>query len=215
MSLGAGDRAGPAAPFEVIVVAASLGGPAAVNAVVGALPAEFPVPVLLVQHRGPTTDDRLAEVLGRCTPLAVRPAATGLTVNDRGVTVLPPRHTATINGDKQLVVRPATDYRVADPLIASAGETFGSRALCVVLTGRLEDAATGVRTLKKHGGRTIVEDPASAAAPGMPSAALATGCVDLVLPLHHIARALIALAMAPGGADLLRVPPSPWAHLAA
>ena len=49
----------------------------------------------------------------------------------------------------------------------------------------------------------------------MPSAALATGCVDLVMPLNHLPHALITLTMAPGAADLFRVPPSPWATVAA
>jgi two-component system chemotaxis response regulator CheB len=84
-----------------------------------------------------------------------------------------------------------------------------------VLTGRLDDAAAGVRALKRRGGRAIVQDPATAQAPEMPLAALATGCADLVMPLAHIAPALIALAMAPGAADLFRVPPAPWANLAA
>ena len=72
-----------------------------------------------------------------------------------------------------------------------------------------------MRVLKRHGGRTIAQDPATAHAPSMPLAALATGCVDLVMPLAHIAPALIALTMAPGAADLFRVPPSPWANLVA
>jgi CheB methylesterase len=78
----------------------------------------------------------------------------------------------------------------------------------------LDDTAAGVRDLKRHGGRTIVEDPATALAAGMPSAALATGCVDMVMPLARIPHALIALTTAPGAADLSRVPPAPWANLA-
>jgi two-component system chemotaxis response regulator CheB len=85
----------------------------------------------------------------------------------------------------------------------------------VILTGRLDDGAVGVQALKCHGGRAIVQDPATAQAPGMPSAALATGCVDLVMPLACLAPTLIALTMAPGAADLFRVPPSPWASPAA
>jgi two-component system chemotaxis response regulator CheB len=84
-----------------------------------------------------------------------------------------------------------------------------------VLTGRLDDAASGVRALKRHGGRSVVQDPGTAQAPDMPLAALATGCVDLVMPLAHIAPTLVALTMAPGAADLFRVPPPPWANLAA
>jgi two-component system, chemotaxis family, protein-glutamate methylesterase/glutaminase len=100
-------------------------------------------------------------------------------------------------------------------LIASAGAVYRQRALAVVLTGAQDDGARGVRTLKRHGGRALTEDPITAVAGSMPAAALATGCVDLVLPLHRMSHALIALTMAPGAADLLRVPIPPWAGFAA
>ena len=78
----------------------------------------------------------------------------------------------------------------------------------------LRDGAQGVRAIKRHGGRVLVQDSATARASGMPSSATATGCVDLVLPLYRIAPALIALTMAPA-ADLLIVPTPPWADLSA
>jgi two-component system chemotaxis response regulator CheB len=114
-----------------------------------------------------------------------------------------------------LRLRALVDYRVADPLIVSAAECFGRGALCVILTGLLRDGARGVRAVKRHGGRTIVEHPATARAGDMPSAALSTGCVDLAVPLSHVPAALIALTMAPGAADLFRVPTPCWADLAA
>ncbi len=80
---------------------------------------------------------------------------------------------------------------------------------------RLDDGAAGVRALKRRGGRAIAQDPSAARASEMPMAALATGCVDLVMPVPHIAPTLIALTMAPGAADLFRVPASPWANFTA
>ena len=116
---------------------------------------------------------------------------------------------------RALRLHPAANFRVADPLITSVAERCAGRALCVVLTGRLDDGAAGVRALKHRGGRAIAQEPGTARAPGMPMAAVATGCVDLVLPLERIPHALIALTMAPGAAALLRVPPPPWATPAA
>jgi two-component system, chemotaxis family, protein-glutamate methylesterase/glutaminase len=202
-------------PFDVVVVAASLGGPLTVPTIVAALPADFPAAVLVVQHRAPTSEDRFATALQARTALPVRTAYPGQPVVTEGITVLPARHTATVDAAGALQLHPRRDFRLADPLISSLAEQRGPRTLCVVLTGRLDDAAAGVRTLKRHGGRTIAQHPSTAQAPGMPSAALATGCVDLVMPLAHIAATLIALTMAPGAADLFRVPPSPWADLAA
>jgi two-component system chemotaxis response regulator CheB len=202
-------------PFDVLLVAASLGGPAALGRVLADLPADFPAAVLIVQHRTPTTGDPFTAALRRRSALPVQLACQGQPVTTAGVSVLPARHTATVDSSGALRLEPATGYRLADPLIGSVAGYSGSRALCLVLTGRLDDAAAGVRALKRRGGRSIVQDPATAQAPEMPLAALATGCADLVMPLAHIAPALIALAMAPGAADLFRVPPPPWANLAA
>jgi two-component system chemotaxis response regulator CheB len=200
--------------FRVIVVAASLGGPAAISQLLGGLPADFPVPLLVVQHRIPAVGHEFAQALQPRTPLPVRTARDGEALTP-GVSVLPARQTATVDSGGILRLRPCDGFRLADPLITSVAERYGPQGLCVVLTGRLDDAAAGIRALKRHGGRSIAQDPATAYAPQMPSAALATGCVDLVMPLADIPATLIALTMAPGAADLVRVPPSPWANLVA
>lgn len=202
-------------PFDVLVIAASLGGPAALGRVLAGLPTDFPAAVLVVQHRTPDGGDRFtAAVRGRAA-LPVRTARDGQPLVTAGISVLPARHTGTVGADGALRLEPAAGHRLADPLISSVARHCGPRALCLVLTGRLDDAAAGVRALKRHGGRSIVQDPATSQAPQMPSAALATGCADLVMPLAHVAPALVALTMAPGAADLFRVPPSPWADFAA
>ena len=96
-------------------------------------------------------------------------------------------------------------HRFADALLSSAAGAFGTRMIAVVLSGRLDGGARGVREVKRHGGRVIVEDPDTAAAPAMPIAALATGCVDFVLAPNTIGDALVALCAATGAADLFRV----------
>jgi two-component system chemotaxis response regulator CheB len=103
--------------------------------------------------------------------------------------------------------------RGGDTLLTSLATAAGPRAIAVVLTGMLRDGALGVRAVKRHGGRVLVQDPATARAASMPASAIATGCVDFVLPLERISTALTALAMAPGGADLFTVPIAPWAKL--
>jgi two-component system, chemotaxis family, protein-glutamate methylesterase/glutaminase len=201
--------------FDVVVIVASFGGPGAVSSTLAGLPADFPAAVLVVQHRTPAIDLAFVSSLSRRTTLPVRPAADGEPIDRPGVAVLPARHTGTVDADGRLHLRETDDFRLGDPLLRSVAGRYGSRALGVILTGRLDDGAAGVRALKVAGGRVLVEDPATAQAPNMPSAALATGCVDLALPLRHMPHALVALTMAPGAADLFRVPPSPWATLAA
>ena len=200
--------------LDVVVIAASYGGPAALPAVLGGLPADFPAAVLVVQHRTAAIDTVFITTLRRRAVLPVHPADDGRPVISPGVTVLPARHAATVEHGL-LRLHPTDGQRTADPLFRSVAAAYGPRVIAAVLTGRLEDGAVGVRAVKRHGGRTLAQDPRTARAGGMPAAALATGCVDLVLPLAHIPHALVALTMAPGGAELFRVPPAPWAQLAA
>jgi two-component system chemotaxis response regulator CheB len=214
MSAAAHSRAG-GGPFGVLVLAASLGGTAVIRQVLAGLPGDFPAPVLLVHHRTPGIDGQLAASLQHRTALPVRLAADRQPAATAGVSVLPARHTATIDAAGRLRLQPTASHRLADPLLASLAGQYGPRALAVILTGRLDDGAAGVRALKRHGGRAIAQDPATAQAPGMPAAALATGCVDLVMPPALLAPTLITLTMAPGAADLFRVQLPPWANPAA
>ncbi len=200
-------------PFDVVVLAASTGGIRALRQVVPGLPAGFPVPVLVVQHRTPGPDDLLTGILRAGAAVPVHRAADGPLL--AGVHVLPPRSSAELTPDGSLTLGPCDSGWCADRTMASAADASGPRVLAVVLTGRLSDGAAGVRAVRRAGGRVLAQDPADAEAPGMPSAALATGCVEHVVPLRLVAPALVAYAMAPGAADLLTVPVPPWARLAA
>jgi two-component system chemotaxis response regulator CheB len=197
--------------FSVVVLAASTGGLRALRTVVSRLPADFPVPVVVVQHRGPGHPEMLADLLGARASLPVRTATPGPL--HPGVTVLPAGTTADLAADGSLRLRPHPTATTADALLVGAAAAFGPRVLAVVLTGRQSDGAAGVRAVRRAGGRVLVQDPEDAEAPGMPSAALATGCVEHALPLPLVAAALVAYVMAPGGADLLAVPVPPWARL--
>jgi two-component system chemotaxis response regulator CheB len=75
-------------------------------------------------------------------------------------------------------------------LFASAAEVFGANMIAVVLTGRGEDGAAGLSAVRQAGGTVIAEDPVSAEAAGMPAAAIATGCVDTVVPLAAVSSVL-------------------------
>jgi two-component system chemotaxis response regulator CheB len=201
--------------FRLVVAAASLGGLPAYIAVLSRLPAEFPVPLMLVQHgKDPSDPERLIRLLGKRTPLPVCAAQPGRLPHSPGVTVVPKGMAATIDGGGRIELAPSDGFSGADILFRSAAAAFGAGVVAVVLTGMGRDGREGVRAIKRDGGRVIVQDPESAAAAGMPSAAVVTGCVDFVLPLPRIATALIALTMAPGGAQLLAVSTPAWAQLA-
>ncbi|MGY1779294.1 chemotaxis protein CheB [Geodermatophilus sp. SYSU D01036] len=201
------------APFGVVVLAASAGGVRALRTVLAGLPRDFPTPVLVVQHRAAGTTDVLVPLLCAAADLPVRAAAAGPL--RAGVSVLPAGTTGVLGPDGDLTLVEHPTLGTADRLMASAAGAYGPRVLAAVLTGRLDDGAAGVRAVRRAGGRVLAQDPADAEAPGMPSAALATGCVEHVLPLRLVAPALVAYAMAPGAAELLAVPLPPWARLGA
>ncbi|MBP2337587.1 two-component system chemotaxis response regulator CheB [Saccharothrix coeruleofusca] len=206
---------GPVPPgFQAVAMIASLGGLHAVSEVLRGLPADFPAPVVVVQHgRREADGDRLGRLLARVTPLPVRTARTGDPLGASGVVVVPTGHCAVLGPDRTITLAEGPALRSGDQFLTSLAATLGQAVIGVVLTGMLDDGARGVREVKRGGGRVLVQDPTTARAPGMPASAMATGCVDFVLPLNRIAAALVALTMAPGGADLLRVPIAPWARL--
>jgi len=190
-------------PFGLVVLLASLGGLAAVSTLLSGLPGAFGTPMIVLQHgRGGDDGQRLAGLLRRCTALPVHPLSTGATPMVPGVSVVPAGRTVAFDPGGRCRLVEADPFGGGDALFAGAAAAFGPGLIGVVLTGMLRDGSEGVRAVKRHGGRVLTEDPTTARASGMPSAAIATGCVDFVLPLPRIAPALVALTMGPGAAEL-------------
>lgn len=174
--------------------------------------------VLVVSHRPHQQHDTLAVLLQKRTSLPVRTGTPGLSTWGPGITVIPGGTTATLTSRRQLALHPATSPRGigGDTLLASAAEAARpGHIIGVILSGMLHDGTEGIRPVKRSGGRILAQDPATARAASMPSSAIATGCVDFVLPPHRLAAALVALTMAPGGASLLAVSAPHWAGLPA
>ncbi|GAA3677195.1 two-component system chemotaxis response regulator CheB [Lentzea atacamensis] len=199
------------AAFDVVCMAASMGGVVAYRDLVRLLPETSPAAIVLVQHRTLRDRDAFVDALRYRSVLPVRLLSEGDRLSPGVVHVVPARSSAVLTAADGVRLRPVNDYRSADPLFTSAAAAFGPRVLAAVLTGRLDDAALGVRHVKGAGGRVLAQEPATAAASGMPSAAIATGCVDFVLPLPVLAHALVSLVMAPGAANMMRVALPSWA----
>lgn len=194
----------------------SLGGFRSAASVLNGLPGNFPLPVILLQHgRRSDRPGQLAALLQQHTDLPVRTADHHDVASRPGVTVIPHGWTAQLDSAYRLELTPAERGAGGDLLLSSAAKAAGPRLIGVILTGLLRDGSEGVRAVKRHGGRVLVEDPVTARAGAMPSSALATGCVDFALPNTRLASALIALALAPGGAELFTVPTPAWASLGA
>lgn len=186
--------------FDIVAVAASAGGVQALRALVGALPADFPVPVLIVQHLDPRHETTLADILDRRAALRVKLATAGEKAARGTVYLAPPDHHLLVDADGDLSLsdrdRPHFVRPAADVLFESVAVAYGPRAIACVLTGTGRDGATGAQVVKAHGGTVVVEDPGTAAFTGMPQAAVEAGAVDLVLPLPDIVAALTQLLVA-------------------
>jgi two-component system, chemotaxis family, protein-glutamate methylesterase/glutaminase len=186
-----------APPFEIVALASSAGGLGALTSVLSGLPQGFPAPVVLVQHLDPRHRSLLADLLSRRTELAVKMAADGDRVTAGSVFVAPPDHHLLVAPGGRLTLSQSELIHFlrpcADILFESVAASFPARAIAVVLSGTGSDGAKGVEAIKRTGGAVIAQDEASSEFFGMPSAAIATGAVDAVLPLAAIAPALVGL----------------------
>lgn len=196
-------------PYQVVAIAASAGGLRALKQILAALPASFPVPLLLALHRGDAPADMLIDILRPHTELAVREARPGERPRGGAVYVAPGGRHLELTPGRRLSVRRSGHINFvcpsADLLFASAARRYGSRALAVVLSGKGRDGAEGAKALREAGGYVLVQDRSTSEHFGMPCSAIETGKPDLVLPLGEIAYALEVLTGA--NADGRPAPP--------
>ena len=194
---GPGGRRAPAGGFDLIAIAASAGGLAALSRVLGDLPPDLPVPVVIVQHLDPRHRSLMADILRRRTAIQVVEAAEGDRLQPATAYFAPPDVHLLVTSagclslsHSELVhfVRPS-----ADLLFESSAGAYPGRTIGVVLTGTGSDGNMGVQAIGQTGGTVIAQDPATAEFAGMPQAAIDTGAVDFVLDLEEVGPALVAL----------------------
>lgn len=170
--------------FEIVVVGTSVGGLKALQTLLSGLPDDFPVPVVIVQHRGKDSDTALCDFLGRHSRLPISEPEDKENIVP-GRAYLAPRdyHLLVENGSFALSTDPAVGFArpSIDVLFESAADQYRDRTIGVVLTGANRDGARGLAAIKLRGGLALVEDPALAACPEMPEAAIAGTEVDGIL----------------------------------
>lgn len=154
-----------------------------------ALKAEFPLPIVIVQHRGSHLESGLSEFLRRSSKLPVKEPEDKEPI-ESGHAYLAPRdyHLLIESGSFALSTESPVAYArpSIDVLFEAAAEEYADRVIGVILTGANHDGARGLGKIKSRGGITIVESPASAACREMPEAAIAGTTVDWILPLPEI-----------------------------
>jgi two-component system, chemotaxis family, protein-glutamate methylesterase/glutaminase len=185
----------PAGPVTVAVVAigASTGGPNALAEIFPNLPADFPVPMVVVQHMPPTFTKLLAERLSAVSSIPVHEGASGILVQPGHAYVAPGDHHMTVVRDgtqRRLRVHqdpPENSCRPAvDPLFRSVAQTYGANSLAVILTGMGQDGLRGCQVLREVGAQIVAQDEATSVVWGMPGAVARAGLADRILPLSMI-----------------------------
>lgn len=181
---------------SIVVVGASWGGLEALNCLIGGLPADFEVPLTIVQHRSRHADNLLATLLQDVTPLQVVEIEDKEPLLPGRVYIAPANyHVLVEDGHLSLTTDPLVRYSrpSIDVTFFSAADTYLSSALGVVLTGANDDGSRGLRHIVDRGGRAVVQDPATAACPVMPNAARRAVPEADVIPLERLADHLVQI----------------------
>lgn len=181
----------------IVVIGASMGGLHALEEILERLPADFPVPVLIVQHRADDGRSLLAGLLGSHARLEVCEAEDKAALRDGRVLVAPAGyHVLVERGHVELSTEEAVRYSrpSIDLAMETAAQAYGRGAVGVVLTGANDDGARGLAAIRGAGGVVIVQDPAGAERRSMPDAAIAAADPQWVLALEDIPARLVQIA---------------------
>jgi two-component system, chemotaxis family, CheB/CheR fusion protein len=179
--------------IAVVGVGASAGGLDAFRKLLIALPANTGMAFVLIQHLDPTHESMMVGLLAGHTSMTLVQAADGMPIERNHVYLMPPRAYLAIRDGVLRLSQPRERHGTRMPFdffLRSLAENRGKRAICAVLSGSGTDGSEGIKTIKRHGGLVIAQDPEEAAYDGMPRSAIATGAVDLVLSLAEVPAAL-------------------------
>ena len=184
--------------LRAVAIGVSTGGPAALAAVVPQFPAEFSLPIFVVQHMPPLFTRLLAERLATLTPLKVAEGLDGEKPRPGRIYVAPgDRHMRLVGSAQGPLIAlddgaPLNSCRPAvDALFNSLADVYGGAVVAAVLTGMGQDGMRGAERLKAQGGRILAQDEATSVVWGMPGTVVNAGLADEVLPLEEVVPAIL------------------------
>lgn len=195
---------GLAAPFrragrvEVVAIGVSTGGPNALSELVPEFPADFSVPIVIVQHMPPVFTKLLAERLETRANIKVEEGAPGQAVKAGHAFIAPGNYHMIVQREERSVrIRtnqepPENSCRPAvDVLFRSVAETYGAGALGVVMTGMGQDGLRGSERIREAGGQVLVQDEGTSVVWGMPGFVANAGLADKILPLQQMGSEIV------------------------
>jgi two-component system, chemotaxis family, protein-glutamate methylesterase/glutaminase len=198
----AAERAAAGAEVDLICVAASTGGPAAIQKLVAELPRDMSVPIIVAQHMPAGFTSPFAARLNSLSHYTVDEACDDELMKPRQIYIAPAGAITTVTrnaGGLALSVKAANPRDgpapSADALFKSAALACRDRLLAVVLTGMGDDGARGAEEVRKAGGHVVVESNDSAVVFGMPRAVIERGCAEAMLPLSALPPILLAYTL--------------------
>ena len=183
--------------FSIGVVGASWGGLAALGELLQSLPADFRLPLAVIQHRSKQADELLAKLLQDMTSLRVVDVEDKEPIEPGSVYVAPANyHMLVDNGHFTLTTDPLVRFSrpSIDVTFVSAADAYPGATLGVILTGANDDGSRGLRHIVNRGGKAIIQDPATAESAAMPRSAIAAVPEAEVLALPKIGPRLVSLA---------------------
>jgi two-component system, chemotaxis family, protein-glutamate methylesterase/glutaminase len=184
-------------PYSIVAIGTSWGGLSAMSQLLGSLPEEFPIPIVVVQHRGKDSDRLLVQLLQDATGLKV------CEIEDKDVLCAGTVHVAPADyhvlvesGYLSLTLEEPVRFSrpSIDVMFTSAADAYGPATIGVILTGANEDGSKGLADIVRRGGCALIQDPKTAEIKIMPEAALRATPTAEVLSLDHLASRLIELA---------------------
>lgn len=183
--------------MKAVVIGTSAGGMEALSKLLPAIPTNFKVPILIVQHIAPTSDNFLAKHLDSLSQIKVKEANEKEQIEPATAYVAPPNYHLLVEDDLTLSL--TVDEKVnysrpsIDVLFESAAYAFKGKVIAVVLTGANQDGAIGAALIKKLGGIVIVQDPKTAQVPVMPESAMKATQPDYVVTIEEMPDLLVRL----------------------
>ena len=198
----------PSGMVRAVAIGISTGGPTALGEIVPQFPADFPLPILMVQHMPPVFTRLLAERLQTLSKLKIQEAEDGMTVEGGNLYIAPGNFHMRVkkNGLKITIELdqspPENSCRPAvDVLFRSVNEVYGPNVVAAVLTGMGYDGLRGVEVMKAAGTCVIAQDQATSVVWGMPGAIVNAGLASVVLPLHGIVPEILRIARIAGAPE--------------
>lgn len=183
--------------YRAVAIGVSTGGVSALKQLLGSLPVEFPLPLLVTAHISPDSDDGLAVLLDTLCTIRVKEADEHDPLSPGTVYLAPANYHLQVEQDGFLSLSVDSPVNFARPsvdvLFETAAIAFGPALIGIILTGAGFDGSRGLQRVKELGGMVIVQDPADAEADSMPKSALAAVTPDFIVPLSELAPLLTAL----------------------